>query len=88
METKVTRCWKKLNVKRRCYNNSSIQNFQTMIHNTDWTSLRNISDPKNAYTAFIDTFQKVHNSCFPLKSVEIKQNFSKPKPIADAAKLA
>ena len=69
---------KKTIIKKRLYNDRNNQNFQCMLHDTDWSFLFDISNAQNAYSAFIHTFKKIHDICFPLKTLEIKVNNSKP----------
>ena len=69
---------RKITIKKRVYTDNAVQSFRSLIHDTDWSFLNSISDSETAYSTFIDTFKKIHDNSFPLKTMEININNSKP----------
>ena len=58
-------------IKRRIYNQSNVESFSSALRNHSWDHVLSSNDAQTAYTAFLNDYTGIYNSCFPMKTVKI-----------------
>ena len=55
-------------IKRRHVSINNINKFRENILKVNWETVINCSDPQIAFSSFHDTFVRIYNSCFPIRT--------------------
>ena len=63
----VSRNTVKSDVEIRQYTTESVNKLKNELKNVDWENVCNSSDVNESYTNFVNTFNKIHDECIPLK---------------------
>ena len=63
----VSRNTVKSGVDIRQYTTESVNKLKNELKNVDWENVCNSSDVNESYTNFVNTFNKIHDECIPLK---------------------
>ena len=53
---------------------NNVSKFKDELQTVNWSEVRESSDPSSAYDIFVSKYTDIHNNCFPLKKVKIKNN--------------
>ena len=62
----------KITIFKRDINETTKETFKNILKNYNWDTVKNESNPNNAYDKFIEIFSKAYDIAFPVKEVIIK----------------
>ena len=58
-------------IKRRTFNQCNLESFSSALKAHNWDHILSNDDAQSAYTAFMNDYIQMYNTCFPLKTVKI-----------------